>query len=355
MEKKSKSKEKSFGHDSFQKIFLLSSHLEEPKLQKDWFTGQLQKYMSTIKHDVDNITKEGRYDRLRKKISSNSYSQNRINVYSDKKLNRFFQISKGNKFNLKKFSKFSNKYLNILPNNNNNVQEITKSDSLTNLNSRYPYEYKNKTVGTNINDNDNDNENDNSNQSLDINNNNNDENTKSKFNLKLRLGSSTLPNIPRLGNKKKYITKYINNISNETDSLEKKLIRQERMKYIGFKSKYNRLFNEYKKVQIDIDQYVNPQKDKRYKFNLNNTGAEISDQGNITKVMRQISLKLKNKYENKPSIHDIINEVQNFKFREKRLRERIKKNHDKFDYLINDSNIIQKRIDIKCQKSTDFN
>lgn len=345
MEKKSKIKEKSFGHDSFQKIFLLSSHLEEPKVQKDWFTGQLQKYMSTIKHDVDNITKEGRYDRLRKKISSNSYSQNRISVYSDKELNRFFQISKGNKFNLKKFSKYSNKYLNILP-NNNNVQEITKSDSLTNLNSRYPYEYKNKTVDINNNDN--------VNQSLDINNSNNDENTKSKYNLNLRLESSTLPNIPRVGNKKKYITKYINNISNETDSLEKKLIRQERMKYLGFKSKYNRLFNEYKKVQIDIDQYVNPQKDKRNKFDLNNSGAEINDQGDITKVMRQISNKLKNKYENKPSLSDIINEVEKFKFKEKRLRERIKKKHDKFDYLINDSNIIQKRIDIKCQKSTEF-
>ena len=223
MEKKTKSKEKSFGHDSFQKIFLLSSHLEEPKLQKDWFTGQLQKYISTIKHDVDNITKEGRFDRLRKKISSNSYSQNRISVYSDKKLNRFFPISKGNKFYIKKFSKYSNKYLNILSNNNynyknnnNNIQEITKSDSLTNLNSRYPNnEYKNKTLDINHNYNHNhnlnhnDSNNDNIDESLDINNNNDDENinTKSKYNLKLnlklRLESSTLPNIPRLGNKKK--------------------------------------------------------------------------------------------------------------------------------------------------------
>jgi regulator of replication initiation timing len=71
--------------------------------------------------------------------------------------------------------------------------------------------------------------------------------------------------------------------------------------------------------------------------------------GNIKNVMRQISNKLKNLHQNKPSINDIINEVEQFKFKEKRLRDRLQKSHDKFDYLIKDSNMIQKRIDIKCQ------
>ena len=70
--------------------------------------------------------------------------------------------------------------------------------------------------------------------------------------------------------------------------------------------------------------------------------------------MKQITNKLKNKYDDKPSISDIISEVEKFKYKEKILRERTKKNHERFDYLINDSNIIQKRIDIKCRKSDDI-
>ena len=66
----------------------------------------------------------------------------------------------------------------------------------------------------------------------------------------------------------------------------------------------------------------------------------------------KLMIKIKNNQENKPSIPDIINELELFRFREKRLRDRIKKSHDKFDYLINDSNIIQKRINNKCQKNT---
>ena len=331
MEKKYRNTEKSCEHNSFQKIFLLSNYLEEPKVQKDWFTGKFEKYMNIIKHDVDNIMKEARYDRFRKKINSNSYSQNKNFIFSDnKKFNHFLPIIKGNKFYLKKLA---NKYQNLSRNND----EITKNDSSINLDSHY--EYENKTLNTNIN------------KSVDRNI-NNDIITKNEFNFNLELDN--LPNISRIGNKKKYITKYINNISEKTDSLEKKLIRQERMRYMGFKSKYNRLFNEYKKVQVDIDQYINPQKDKRYKFDLNNTGDEINDKkyGGLKKIMRQISMKLKNNQENKPSIPDIINELEIFRFREKRLRDRIKKSHDKFDYLINDSNIIQKRINNKCQKNT---
>ena len=328
MEKNYKNKEKSFGYDSFQKIFLLSRYLEEPKVQKDWFTGQFQKYMLTIKHDVDNITKDVKYDRLKKEPNSNSYFPKRNSFYSDKKYAYILPITKGNKFYLKKITK------NYLNNYSNNIEEITKNESSINLDSIN--EYKNKTINTNVN------------KSMDTN--VSDEIKKHKFNFKYEL--STLPNIQTVGKKKKYITKYIKNISEKTDSLEKKLLRQERMKYFGFKSKYNKLFNEYKKVQIDIDQYVNPQKNKRYKFDLDKSGDKVNAKGDITKVMRLISNKLKNKYENKPSILDIINEVDKFKFREKRLRERIKRNHDKFDYLINDSNIIQKRIDIKCQKNT---
>ena len=165
--------------------------------------------------------------------------------------------------------------------------------------------------------------------------------------LNLKIDLNTLPNITQVENKNKYITNYINNISEKTDLLEKKLIKQEKNKYIRFKTKYNRLFNEYSKVKLDTDQYIDPDKDKKYKFKLNDSSGETM--GNVQKVMRQISNKIKNLHQNKPSMNDIINEVEQFKYKEKRLRDRLQKSHEKFDYLIKDSNMIQKRIDIKCQ------
>ena len=123
------------------------------------------------------------------------------------------------------------------------------------------------------------------------------------------------------------------------------------MKYIGFKSKYNKLYNEHKKVQVDIDQYVNPEKDNKYKFNLYESEEEM---GNMQRIMKQILNKVKERENNKPSMSEIVNEVQKFKFKEKNLRERIKKSHQRFDYLINDSNIIQKRIDLKCLKNSEM-
>ena len=70
--------------------------------------------------------------------------------------------------------------------------------------------------------------------------------------------------------------------------------------------------------------------------------------------MKTISKSVKNKEKNKLSVSKIKKEVELFKNREKRLRERIKKSHAKFYYLMADGNGIQKRIDIKCQKNNDL-
>ena len=178
---------------------------------------------------------------------------------------------------------------------------------------------------------------------------------KYSYENKFILDLDSLPNIQGIENKNKYLIKNINNISEETDSLEKKLIKKEKMKYLGFKSKYNRLFNESKRVQEDINQYLYPQRDKRFKFNLNYTNDGLNEgRRNITHLMKTISKSVKNKEKNKLSVSEIKKEVELFKNREKRLRERIKKSHAKFYYLITDSNSIQKRIDIKCQKNNDL-
>ena len=337
MEKKNKKSNKTFGQNSFQKIYLLSNFLEEPKVQKDWFISKLDKYVSTIKQDVDKISKEERFERLRKKMNINSFSQHkgtRKTIYPEiKNYNYLFQNTRGSKFNLKKV-KPSIKIYNLNSINN----DLSKNNSSINLDNQYMP--KNKTI--------------NANTSLDINiKESKITNTSNNISNISKLDLSTLPNIPPIESKKKYITKYINNISDETDLLEKKLIKEERKRYIGFKSKYNRIFNDYKKLQVDINQYVDPKKDKRYKFNLSETNDIDNNERlyNLKKIMRQISNKIRNKHKNKPTIRDIINEVENFKCKEKRLRERIQKSHDKFDYLIHDSNVIQKRIDLKCQKN----
>ena len=230
----------------------------------------------------------------------------------------------GNSFHLRKF--ISNKKLNNL-----NNSDVKKNSTFTNMFNHY----KNNSL--------------NMNKSI-------DRSTIKKYSNKNKyiLDLDSLPNIQGIENKNKYLIKNINNISEETDSLEKKLIKKEKMKYFGFKSKYNRLFNESKRVQEDINQYLYPQRDKRFKFNLNYTNDGLNEgRRNITHLMKTISKSVKNKEKNKLSVSEIKKEVELFKNREKRLRERIKKSHEKFYYLITDSNSIQKRIDIKCQKNND--
>ena len=316
-------------HKSFQKIFLLSNYFEEPKERKNWFNSKVENYIKTIRKDVDDIGKEGRYYSLRKRIQINPVSLSRNNPYPT--IGKFTQIMptiQGNKFYLKKLNK--KKKLNF----SNNIDD----------NSRNNYSFLNT------------------------------ENCDKKKNQTNILNSSTSPNIVKertkkniltlnlpiltgIENKDEYISQSIHKISEKTDLLERKLIKQEKMKFLGFKSKYNKLYNEHKKVQVDFDQFLNPKKDEKYKFNLNEIGIGKNKEriGNLKLLMRQITNKIKDKEENRPSINDIINEVNEFKFKEKRLRERIKRNHDKFDYLVNDSNIIQKRIEEKyCQKNSEI-
>ena len=310
--------------DTFQKIFLLSNYLKEPKAQKNWFVNKFNQCLSSIRNDVEYITKEQRIEHLKKKLKINSFPNKKNNIYLDmKKFNQRFN-SRGNKYYLKKSSsKGLSKNLEDIEENSNDNSNIKNLE----------HEYENSKSSINRN------------KSVDL-------NTIIKFNendnqLNFKFDLNTLPNIRQGENKNKYITNNIRNISEETDLLEKRLIKQEKKKYIRFKTKYNRLFNEYTKIKLDTDKFIDPDKDKKYKFNLNNSNGE--NMGNIKNVMRQISNKLKNLHQNKPSINDIINEVEQFKFKEKRLRDRLQKSHDKFDYLIKDSNMIQKRIDIKCQ------
>lgn len=335
-------REDTLNHKPLQKIFLISKYLEEPKEKKDWFRNQFQSYIKTIKHNVENMTKEEKYDRLKKKIHLNSFSHNKIGYFPKIKKSSIYHLqpAKDKKLYLRKYNS-NQKINNSLTNNNNKSNEISKNNSSI-FNSENNHDKSiNKSLDTDFY----------------------KENAKSQKIDKKRsknfLGIKnlkTLPNIKGMENKNKYIRNYINNISEKTEFLEQQLKKQENKQYIGFKSKYNRLFNEYKKVQIDLEQYIDPKRDVKYKFNLyENTGRPgDTNMGNLKKLMKQISNKLKNIRTNKPSITDIIDEVEHFKLREKLLRDRIQKSHQKFDYLINDSSIIQKRIEIKCRKNNEI-
>ena len=316
-------------HKSFQKIFLLSNYFEEPKEKKNWFNNKFENYINTIKKDLDDISKDGRYNNIRKRIHLHPISLKKNNIYPN--INKFAHIlpnSIGNKFHLKKINE--EKKVNI-----SNIDDNSKNNSsFLNMENDKSYEKKNRA---NI-----------LNNSIDPNL-IKERTEKNIYTLNLKLTSTNLPILTGVENKNKYINQSIDRISAKTDLLERKLIRQEKMRYIGFKSKYNRLYDEHKKIQIDIDQYINPKKYQKHRFNLNEIGIGKNEErfGDLKLLMKQITNKIKDKVEDRPTIKDVINEVNNFKFREKRLRERTKKNHAKFEYLVNDSNIIQKRIEEK--------
>ena len=329
--------------NSFEKIFLISNLFEEPKEKKNWFPSLFQNYVSTIKLGVENMNRDQRFDRLRKRMMLNSMSRNKKMFSPDFKKSNF-RIGKGSnltKYYLNKYN--SNKKIKrLLMKNNNNSDNFSKNNSSINIKDNK--EIKNQIINI-------------TNNIVKSNSNDYIVKTKSqdrnKFILNLNMNSTTLPSIQGVGNKNKYLKTNINEISETSDLLEKKLIQQEKKKYIRFKTKYNRLITESKKNQININQYIAPKDEDKFKLS-SNSGPDDAKLINLKKVMRQITNKLKNRYDDKPSISDIIDEVEKFKNKEQILRERTKRNHERFDYLINDSNIIQKRIDIKCRKSDDI-
>lgn len=328
--------ERSIKNNPLQKIFLISNYFEEPKEKKNWFVNQLQNYVKTIKQNVYNMTKEEKYDRLKRRAHFLSISNNKINQFPNIKnpSHKFLPIPKEKKVYLKKYN--SNNKMNKLLSNNSDDFSKNNSYIFNSDNSPKSNKIENKTIG-----------------SLLI-----KEYSKSQKRHKypFYLCSNNLPEIQGIENKNQYIKNNLTNISTETEIIEKKLIRQEKKKYIKFKTKYNKLYNEHKKMQIDLEQYVDPKRDRKYKFDLSQNSGDTNETHivNLKLAMRQISNKLKNRHHNKPSLSDIIDEVENFKLREKMLRDRIEKSHEKFNYLINDSSIIQKRIDIKCQKNNEM-
>ena len=314
--------EKTAKLDSFQKIFLISNVFEEPKDKRNWFKNQFQDCITTIKQEVDTMKRDARFARLRKRLILNPNINHK----------KFFTAKKSNLALTSKINSHNRLYLK---NKNSKEKDYPKNNSSINLDEHNEQKLKNRVLNINTT---------NIIKSISKDIIVEDNITgRNKDNFKYNINLTALPQIE---NKSKYLKTNIKNISEKSDILEKELMLQEKRKYLGFKSRYNILINKAKKNQINIDQYLNPQ--NQYKFKLNsNKGQNEVTLLNLKKVMKQISNKVKNKFEEKPTITDIIDEVQNFKNKEKRLRDRITKSHEKFKYLINDSNIIQKRINSK--------
>lgn len=317
--------EKTAKLNSFQKVFLISNVFEEPKDKKNWFKNQFQDRITTIKQEMENMKRDERFARLRKRLMLNSKINHKKHFTAKKSnLGLTSKINQHNKLYLKK--------------NNSNNNDIPKNNSSINLDEHSEQKRKNKILNINT-----------TNIIKSVSKDTMVEDniiSRNKYNFKYDINLTSLPQISGIENKSRYLKTNIENISEKSDLLEKELMHQEKRKYIGFKSRYNILLNKAKKNQININQYINPQ--NQYKFKLNsNKGQNEATLVNLKKVMKQISNKVKNKFEEKPTIPDIIDEVENFKIREKRLRDRITKSHEKFEYLINDSNIIQKRINSK--------
>ena len=189
-EEKQKKEDK---RNSFEKIFLISNLFEEPKEKKNWFPSLFQNYVSTIKLGVENMNRDQRFDRLRKRMMLNSLSRNKKMFSPDFKKSNF-RIGKGSnltKYYLNKYN--SNKKIKrLLMKNNNNSDNISKNNSSINIKD-------NKEI---------------KNQIINITNNivksnskdyivKNKSQDRNKFILNLNMNSTTLPSIQGVGNKNK--------------------------------------------------------------------------------------------------------------------------------------------------------
>ncbi len=71
--------DKTYGYNSFKKLFLLSNNFKEPKVQKDWFIDKYKDYISTIKTNVDNFLREENFSYFKKDFNMNSISNKKNN------------------------------------------------------------------------------------------------------------------------------------------------------------------------------------------------------------------------------------------------------------------------------------
>lgn len=332
-------------NDKFEELYIISNSFKKVKEKKNWFNNEIKKYMLELSKGLDSMERDKRFATFRKKLTLNSFSHKKNPVI--KKRNLGLTLNKGNNYS-KYFNKgkfIANRTISKSPNNTFNTSKNNMSAIANNSN-----DYKSKTVNKIITNksiikvqkknNESKNEDSKINDSK-INESKND----SKCYINLKFNSNILPNIPGSENRKIYFKKKIFNIWEKIGLLGKKLAKEENKKYYGFKSKYNRLYNKSQKIEININQYTTPK--YKNKFILHSKDENL---GNLKKVMKQITYKLKNKDSDKLGIYDIIDEVEKYKINEKLFKDRIQKRHEKLKYLVNDSNIIKKRIDIKYQQ-----
>lgn len=134
----------------------------------------------------------------------------------------------------------------------------------------------------------------------------------------------------------------IYNITEEGKVIEKKLYKKEKKKYFsGFKTKYKGLMKKSKHYVIDINEYINGKGGNKNKLknNLLNKYKIIK----VQNVLNQINRNIK-KINYKEKMSDIIEDIKQYKQKEKYEKDKFEKTDEKFNNLIYKSNLITKRI-----------
>ena len=338
----------------FEKCFLLTNNFYEPKEKKFEFNDKVSSVINSIKNNVSLYYNQ---KRMRRNANSLNNTKDKVkNFLPYKKLhtNNVFFLNKKKRLKTEILVPFESKInfrsscdstnykviKNIIKNkhkiklinnintdNNLNYSSLEKSDTLQkkicdSIKRENPKKVNNKNLYNSI----------------------------EKFSLNKDILSEKkirLPNIKsnsvKKDNTKNYIKKSINSIEEITEDLQKNLEQKEQDNYWNFKKKYNNLVIKSKKNELNTDQFLGNPKD-RLPFPPKNRDPKNKNIIAVKRVIKKIFRNVKFRDNGKKKIKEIIDEVNNFQTHENIFRSRLQKGHERFYYLIDDSKMIQSRI-----------
>ena len=341
---------------AFEKCFLLTNNFYEPKEKKLEFTDKVSSAINSIKNDVNLYYYQK--EMMRRANSLNNSKDKGKNYVPYKKIqSNVFLLEKKQKLNSQFLTPFESKLnsrsncdsanfriiknlqknkhqIKIIDNNNTdnnlNNSSMEKSHSLQKKShDNKEKESPKKLVNNRVN------------------------NYKEKTNLNADISPKKkicLPIIRTRSVKKDntniYIKRSINSIQEITEDLQRDLEEKEQDKYWDFKKKYNHLVIKSKKIELNVDQFLGNPKNK-LPFQMKNRDPKDKNIVAVKKIIKKIFRNVKLRDNGRKKIKEIIDEMKTFHTHENMFRSRLQKGHEKFDYLVDDSKMIQSRINKK--------
>lgn len=340
---------------AFEKCFLVTNNFYEPKEKKFEFTDKVSSAIDSIKNDVNlyyyqqemmrhsnslNNTK----DKIKNNLPYKKLQQNNAFLLTKKqnsqvltpiesKINSRINCDRTNYKKIKSIQRNRNEIKiidNITTDNNSNNSSLLKSNIIKRKSYDNIVEENHKQMEI---------------ENIKNNNENYYLNADISSKKKIRLPSIKSRSIKK-DNTNVYIKRSINSIQEITQDLQKDLEQKEQDKYLAFKKKYNHLVIKSKKYELNLDQFLgNP--NNKLPFPMRNRDPKNKNIVAVKKIIKKIFHKVKTRDNGNIKMKEIIDEVNNFHTHESMFRSRLQKGHEIFDYLVDDSKMIQSRINQK--------